>query len=100
MFEQAGWVCCEACNGQEGVLKAQQFKPDIVVLDLSMPVMNGLEAGNILKDLVPQTPLILFTSFSGIVSSDGGQRSAFSKVIDKNDAGRLVVTAQALLPKL
>jgi chemotaxis response regulator CheB len=41
---QAGWeVCGEAADGREGIEKAQQLKPDLIVLDLAMPVMNGLE---------------------------------------------------------
>jgi DNA-binding NarL/FixJ family response regulator len=47
---QRGWeVCGEAADGREAIEKAQQLKPDLVVLDLSMPVMNGLEAARELK---------------------------------------------------
>ena len=71
MFEQAGWsVCGEASNGQEVIAKAQEYTPDIVVLDLSMPVMNGLTAGRILKGIMPETALILFTSFGSVINSD------------------------------
>ena len=59
-----GWeVCGEAANGREAVAKAQQLKPDLVVLDLSMPVMNGLEAARELKRLLPSMPLLLFTNY-------------------------------------
>jgi chemotaxis response regulator CheB len=41
--QESGWeVCGEAANGREGIEKAQQLKPDLIVLDLSMPVMNGI----------------------------------------------------------
>jgi hypothetical protein len=42
-------VCGEAANGREGIEKAQQLKPDMIVLDLSMPVMNGIEAAPLLS---------------------------------------------------
>jgi CheY-like chemotaxis protein len=38
--------------------------PDLILLDLSMPVMNGLEAARILKQLMPQVPVIMFSAFS------------------------------------
>jgi DNA-binding NarL/FixJ family response regulator len=98
MFELAGWnVCAEAVNGKEAVAMARELEPDIIVLDLSMPDMNGLTAGLILKDIFPKTPLILFTSFASVVSTKDLQRAGFSALIDKSDAGKLVATAQSLV---
>jgi len=54
-------VCGEAFDGRDGIEKAQRLDPDLIILDLSMPVMNGLEAAHLLKDLMPSTPIILFT---------------------------------------
>lgn len=98
IFEQSGWkVCAEASDGQEAILKAQRFQPDLIVLDLSMPVMNGLSAAHILKEVLPKTPLILFTSFADILSSDDLERIGFSALVDKNDAGNLLTTARSLV---
>ncbi|HKV82555.1 MAG TPA: response regulator, partial [Candidatus Sulfotelmatobacter sp.] len=55
-------VCAEAENGSEAVLKAQQFGPDLVVTDLSMPQMNGLEEIRALNRLRLTTPVILFSA--------------------------------------
>ena len=61
---QAGWqICGEAANGKEGIELAQKTSPDLIVLDLSMPVMNGLEAARILGQQMPNIPVIMFTSF-------------------------------------
>jgi DNA-binding NarL/FixJ family response regulator len=61
---QPGWqVSGEAGNGQEGITKAQQIHPNLIVLDLSMPVMNGLDAAKTLSQLMPSVPLVMFTSF-------------------------------------
>ena len=49
----------------EGVRKAQAEKPDLIILDLSMPVMNGLEAARELKVLMPRVPLLMFTNNAG-----------------------------------
>src|SRR5215470_12159028 len=52
---------CEASNGAEGVKKARELKPDLVLLDLAMPVMNGLVAASILKTRMPQIPVVVLT---------------------------------------
>lgn len=60
-----GWeVCGEAENGREGVDKALQLHPDLIVLDLSMPVMNGLQAARELQRLMPSLPILMFTNYS------------------------------------
>jgi DNA-binding NarL/FixJ family response regulator len=65
LFEsRSGWeVCGEAVNGRDAVEKAQQLKPDLIVLDLSMPEMDGLQAARVLKSVMPEVPIILFTNF-------------------------------------
>jgi CheY-like chemotaxis protein len=61
---EAGWeICGEAGNGREGIERARDLKPDLIVLDLAMPVMNGLEAARELTRLLPAVPLIMFTSY-------------------------------------
>jgi DNA-binding NarL/FixJ family response regulator len=55
-----GWeVCGEAADGRDGIEKAKMLSPDLIVMDLSMPVMNGLEAARILHEIMPSVPLIL-----------------------------------------
>jgi two-component system autoinducer 1 sensor kinase/phosphatase LuxN len=52
-------TCIEAENGKEAIGVAKQNKPDVIVLDLSMPVMNGLQSAPELRKVLPQTPIIL-----------------------------------------
>ena len=52
-------VCGEAEHGREAVEKASRLRPDLVILDLSMPVMNGLEAAPLLIKILPHVWLIL-----------------------------------------
>jgi len=65
MEQRTGWqVCGEAVNGRDGVDQALRSNPDLIVLDLSMPVMNGFQAARELQRLLPRTPVVLFTTFS------------------------------------
>lgn len=61
---QTAWeICGEAENGREAVNKAVQLEPDLVVLDLSMPVLNGLEAAREIRKVAPKTKIIIFSMF-------------------------------------
>jgi CheY-like chemotaxis protein len=57
----SGWEIMEAENGREAVEKARVLKPDLVVLDLWMPIVNGLEAARVLRPMLPTVPIILLT---------------------------------------
>jgi len=54
-------VCAEASSGVEAVEKAKELLPDVVLLDLAMPNLNGIEAASILKRTNPGVRIILFT---------------------------------------
>jgi two-component system response regulator NreC len=60
-------VCGEAIDGLDAIDKAQSLKPDLIILDGSMPRMNGIEAVPKLKKLLPETPIILFTFHEGVM---------------------------------
>jgi DNA-binding NarL/FixJ family response regulator len=65
LASKPGWnICGEAINGEDGIQKAQQLTPDAIVLDMSMPQLDGLETAGILKRLMPAVPLIMFTNFA------------------------------------
>src|ERR1700680_3545370 len=54
-------VCGEAVNGVDAIEKARTLHPDLIVMDLSMQVMNGLEAGSVLKAMLPEVPIVMYT---------------------------------------
>lgn len=54
----------EAENGLEGVRLAEQIKPDLVFIDLNMPVMNGAEAIKAIRELYPEVPIYVVTAFA------------------------------------
>jgi DNA-binding NarL/FixJ family response regulator len=95
---QTGWVVCgEASTGREAVAKAVDLRPDIVVLDVSMPELNGLEATRQIRRAVPAKILILTVHESDQVVTEVLDAGAHGYVL-KADAGRTLVEAiRALL---
>ena len=60
---QPGWeICGEASTGREAVEKAKELKPDVVIVDIGMPELNGLDATRQIKRLLPRTEVLIFTS--------------------------------------
>jgi two-component system nitrate/nitrite response regulator NarL len=90
----------EAENGAEGVQKAQELNPGLVILDLSMPVMNGLEAAHALRLTMPHVPLLMFTNNNGPAMEREARAAGISVVISKSDTDasrQLVAHANTLL---
>jgi DNA-binding NarL/FixJ family response regulator len=91
-------VCGEASDGLDAIEKAAQLQPDLVVLDLSMPRMGGLEAARELKQRMPQVPLILFTMHAMATDPDEAADAGFDAVISKTQGLQsLIDTVQTLL---
>lgn len=91
-------VCGEAENGKEGIEKAQELRPDLIVLDLSMPVMNGLDAARVLKRLMPTVPLILYSAFGDKLAENQARLIGISEVVSKSEhASVLIHKARGLL---
>jgi DNA-binding NarL/FixJ family response regulator len=96
-FEISG----EAENGREAVEKAQNLKPDLVILDLSMPVMTGLDTAPLLRKLLPDTRIILFTVQEGSEVERLARAAGINAVVSKNQAAsKLILQARALLASI
>jgi two-component system, chemotaxis family, chemotaxis protein CheY len=78
-------VCADAENGQEAIEMAEQLRPDLVVLDLSMPVMNGLDAARVLKRMMPAVPLIMYSAFGDRLVEQQARLIGISEVVSKSD---------------
>jgi DNA-binding NarL/FixJ family response regulator len=91
-------VCGEAENGREAIDKAQELRPDLVVLDLSMPVMNGIDAARALRRLMPAVPLIIFSEYSDVFSAEEARSAGISALVLKSEhLSVLLGKARALL---
>jgi CheY-like chemotaxis protein len=78
-------VCGEASNGVDAIKKATELKPDLVVMDLAMPLMNGLEAATALKSALPSVPIVLLTLYAEQVNEPMSAASGVATVLSKVD---------------
>jgi len=97
--ENPDWsVCGEASDGLEAVSKAAELLPDIVILDLTMPKLNGLQAGSAIHVAAPKIPLLLFTQHSvNAALENEARKSGFSGGVSKGSLISLIVGIEALL---
>jgi DNA-binding NarL/FixJ family response regulator len=103
LFEsQSGFeVSGEAENGREALDKAEKLKPELIILDLIMPVMSGLDAAPLLKQLLPDTLIILFTQQDGSEVVRLAEAAGIDAVVSKSKvASELILKAQALLASI
>lgn len=89
-LETAGFsICAEAVDGFDAVEKATRFSPDLIVLDLRMPKMSGVEAAAGLRNRFPATPIILLTMYGAIPAMAAAV--GVTIVIDKSDGATSLV---------
>jgi CheY-like chemotaxis protein len=76
-------MCGEAGDGVDAIKKARELKPDLVIMDLAMPLMNGAEAAMVLRNTMPKVPVVLFTLYAeqmrGAISPGFGVTIILSK---------------------
>jgi len=84
-------ICGEAVDGVEAIEKARHLKPDLVLLDLSMPSLNGAEVALILKNTSPDVRIIMFTMYSSKLTPSLKSALGVDAVLSKPDGmGHLV----------
>jgi DNA-binding NarL/FixJ family response regulator len=98
-LEHAGFeVCGEAADGVEAIEQAKKLKPDLIVLDLAMPRMNGAEAASILSQTMPEVPIVLLTLYQNLLGSALAAAVGIRAVLDKTEGlDKLVACVRSLL---
>jgi CheY-like chemotaxis protein len=90
-------VCGEAVDGLDALEKASQLSPDLIVLDLQMPRMNGLQAARELRTMKLKTPIILFTMYADEVRPQDALAAGVSAVVSKTNLAALQQHIESLL---
>jgi DNA-binding NarL/FixJ family response regulator len=92
--EQSGWeVVAEAVDGRDAVEKATKLKPDVVVIDIAMPSLNGLEAVRQIVKTVPNTKVLVLTMYDSDPLIQQVLQAGARGYLLKSDAGRDLVSA-------
>jgi DNA-binding NarL/FixJ family response regulator len=86
-------VCGEAENGRDAIDQAQRLHPDLILLDSSMPVMNGFQAAHELHKLMPEVPLLMFTTFGSSHLEREAKASGIAAVRSKSEALHALVSS-------
>jgi DNA-binding NarL/FixJ family response regulator len=96
--QHRGWlVCDEARDGQEGVNRFLETRPDVVVLDFQMPGMNGLDAARIISQLSPETPILMITLYLTRQLAEEAEKAGVRGTCAKTDLHCVVDAVEALL---
>jgi CheY-like chemotaxis protein len=92
-------VCAEAENGRQAIDQARRHHPSLIILDLSMPVMNGLDSAPVLRLILPDAPIILYTAFADAVSTLDVRAKGVTIILAKSEPlASLIAIADRLLP--
>jgi two-component system chemotaxis response regulator CheY len=93
-------VCGEAADGVQAIEQAKTLKPDLIVLDLAMPRMNGAEAASVLSTTMPDVPVVLLTLYKNVLGTALASAVGVKAIIDKTDGmDKLVDCVRSLLDK-
>lgn len=86
-------VCGVAENGREAIEEARRLHPDLIVLDMAMPVMNGLEAARLLKQIMPEVPLIMYSANSDRATEQAAKAIGVSEIVSKSQRVSVLIHA-------
>ena len=91
-------ICGEASNGPQAVEKAQELKPDLMLLDVAMPMLNGVEVASVLAGSMPEMPIVLYTMYQEMLGLSLTTAVGAKAVVSKADGiSKLIECVQNLL---
>ncbi len=83
----------EAENGKEAIDKTHELRPHLVILDVSMPVLDGFSAAREIKKVFPQIPILIFSLDRTEAFTEVAKKIGVSGYISKNDVGETLLKA-------
>jgi DNA-binding NarL/FixJ family response regulator len=93
-------VCAEAADGKEAVEKTRELNPDLVILDITMPILNGLDAARVIKGFAPDIPILVLTVHKSRQLMQEAQKIGVQGYVTKAEASQTLLHAvDAVLQK-
>jgi DNA-binding NarL/FixJ family response regulator len=86
-------ICGEAENGREAIEKAKALKPDLIILDITMPVLSGFEAARELRKILPVTPILILTMHESRQLVEEAKKLGVNGYVAKTQAGDALLLA-------
>ena len=86
-------VCGEAADGEEAVRKATELRPDLVILDLTMPELNGVSAAEKIKEILPGVPILILSMHEGASLLETFRRIGVQGYVPKTQASEKLLDA-------
>jgi DNA-binding NarL/FixJ family response regulator len=94
----SGWeICGDAADGREAVAKAIELSPDLIVMDLAMPGLDGLGAAQEIRKLLPSVPVVLNTLYGTAELHWEAAKHGVQRVVEKSEPGALIAALEELL---
>jgi DNA-binding NarL/FixJ family response regulator len=91
------WEIIEAENGREALAKAQELRPNLIIVDLVMPLMDGLTAARQIAQLLPDTPILMHTLYPFPQVKVEAAKAGVRRIVPKSDSSVLVSAVEDLL---
>ncbi|MBZ5641167.1 MAG: response regulator transcription factor [Acidobacteriia bacterium] len=96
--EDADWIVCgEAIDGGDAVVRAHNMKPDLIILDFQMPVMNGLQAAREIAKENPETPVLLCSAHLSTALLGEARRAGIRGAVSKSTSTEIIDGVRTLL---
>ena len=96
-----GWeVCTEAGDGVQAVNRAKQYRPDLVILDLAMPELNGFQAASQISQALPDVPILMLTLYASPQVEKEAEKVGVKRVISKSTSYMLIPSIEEALAQI
>jgi DNA-binding NarL/FixJ family response regulator len=93
-------ICGEASDGKEAIEKARELKPDLIILDITMPVLDGINSAKEIRTFLPEVPILFFSMHDGVYLVHEAKMAGGQGFVNKMEARAMLLDAvDALLKK-
>jgi DNA-binding NarL/FixJ family response regulator len=92
-------ICGEASNGKEAIEKARELQPDLIILDVTMPVLDGINSAKEIRKFLPEVPILFFSMHNGVYLVQEAKLAGVQGFVSKTEARATLLDAVDSLSK-